>query len=150
MTKRMIVAALALAGIFVALYLLLYKLGAIGTLSCSIGSCETVNTSRWATFLGLPVAAWGLGFYLALFSVAVVSTTSRYADSPAMSGLLLGMTGLGVLFSAWLTYLELFVIHAICQWCVVSAIIVTICLIVSWLEFRETAAVEPLNSTIGE
>jgi hypothetical protein len=41
----MIVAMLSLAGIFVALYLLLYKLGLIGELSCSVGSCETVNTS---------------------------------------------------------------------------------------------------------
>ncbi|MEO5588074.1 MAG: vitamin K epoxide reductase family protein, partial [Gemmatimonadaceae bacterium] len=66
MSKRMIVAALALAGIFVATYLLLYKLGIIGELSCSVGSCETVNTSKWATFAGLPVAAWGVGWYLAM------------------------------------------------------------------------------------
>ncbi len=104
MTKRMIVAALSLAGIFVALYLLLYKLGRIGTLSCSIGSCETVNASRWATFLGLPVAAWGVAFYVVLFGVALASTTEKYEDSARMSGLLLGMTALGVLFSAWLTY----------------------------------------------
>ena len=58
----MIVAALALAGIFVALYLLLYKLGMIGALSCAVGSCEIVNSSKWATFLGLPVAGWGVGF----------------------------------------------------------------------------------------
>ena len=55
----MIVAALALAGIFISTYLTLYKLGMIGELTCSIGSCETVNTSRWSIFLGLPVAAWG-------------------------------------------------------------------------------------------
>jgi uncharacterized membrane protein len=139
MTKRMIVAALALAGIFVALYLLLYKLGAIGTLSCSVGSCETVNSSRWATFLGLPVAAWGLGFYVALFGVAMASTTERYRDSARMPGLLLGMTTLGVVFSAWLTYLELFVIRAICQWCVVSAIIVSICFLVALAEFRDVS-----------
>ncbi|HEY8164314.1 MAG TPA: vitamin K epoxide reductase family protein [Gemmatimonadaceae bacterium] len=150
MTKRMIVAALALAGIFVALYLLLYKLGAIGTLSCSVGSCETVNASRWATFLGLPVAAWGLGFYIALFSVAVVSTTARYADSPRMSGLLLAMTGIGILFSLWLTYLELFVIHAICQWCVVSAIIVSSCFLISLAEFRDSTRIESLNVETGE
>lgn len=57
----MAMAVLALAGIFVALYLLLYKLGMIGNLNCSVGSCETVNTSKWATFLGFPVAAWGSG-----------------------------------------------------------------------------------------
>jgi uncharacterized membrane protein len=122
----MIVATLALAGIFVSLYLLLYKLGIIGELSCSVGSCETVNTSKWATFLGMPVAAWGLAWYIAMFALAVVSTTERFADSAAVSLVLLGEATTGLLFSAYLTYLELFRIHAICQWCVISAIIVAI------------------------
>jgi len=122
----MIVATLALAGIFVSLYLLLYKLGIIGELSCSVGSCETVNSSKWATFLGMPVAAWGVAWYVAMFILAIVSTGERFADSSAVSAMLLGVATTGLLFSAYLTYLELFQIHAICQWCVVSAIIVTI------------------------
>ena len=126
MTKRMIVATLALAGIFVSLYLLLYKLGIIGELSCSVGSCETVNSSKWATFLGMPVAAWGVAWYVAMFILAIVSTGERFADSSAVSAMLLGVATTGLVFSAYLTYLELFQIHAICQWCVVSAIIVTI------------------------
>jgi uncharacterized membrane protein len=69
----MVVAALALAGIFIALYLLLYKLGMIGALTCSIGSCETVNTSKWAKFLGMPVAGWGVAYYVAVFVLAMVS-----------------------------------------------------------------------------
>src|ERR1700686_2511183 len=55
----MIVAALALAGIFISLYLTLYKLGIIGELSCTIGSCETVNSSKRARFLGVAGAPWG-------------------------------------------------------------------------------------------
>lgn len=133
----MIVATLALAGIFVATYLLLYKLGKIGNLSCSIGSCETVNTSKWATFLGAPVAAWGVAFYVFLFLFTVVSTTERYADSVSMGGALLAIAGSGLVFSAYLTYLELFVIHAICQWCVISAILVTIIFFVTLAEYRE-------------
>lgn len=135
MTKRMIVAALSLAGIFVALYLALYKLGAIGNLSCSIGSCETVNSSRWAEFVGLPVAVWGLGFYVATFTVAMVALRERFARSERISLALVLMTGLGTAFSAWLTYLELFVIDAICQWCVVSAIIVAALFAVSLADF---------------
>jgi uncharacterized membrane protein len=135
----MTVAMLALAGIFVALYLLLYKLGFIGHLTCSVGSCETVNTSRWATFLGIPVAGWGVAFYMGMFALAIVSTAERHADSVAMSQALVGMAATGVLFSTWLTYLELFRIHAICQWCVISAIIVTILFIVAVLDLRETA-----------
>jgi len=133
----MIVATLALAGIFVATYLLLYKLGKIGNLSCSIGSCETVNTSKWATFMGAPVAAWGVAFYVFLFVVAVASTMERYADSGSMAAGLLVIAGSGLVFSAYLTYLELFVIHAICQWCVISAILVTIIFFVCLAEYRE-------------
>ncbi|MFL5632694.1 MAG: vitamin K epoxide reductase family protein [Gemmatimonadaceae bacterium] len=137
MTKRMIVAALALAGIFISLYLTLYKLGVIGELSCSIGSCETVNTSKWSKLLGLPVAAWGLFFYLDVFAIAFVGTMPRFEDERLISMVLAIQAGIGVLFSAWLTYLELAVIHAICIWCVTSAVIVTVLFVVSMMDYRE-------------
>ena len=142
MTKRMIVAALALAGIFVALYLLLYKLGLIGALSCAVGSCETVNSSKWATFLGLPVAGWGVAFYVGLFVLAMVSTSEAYAGSRAIALVLPAVSGTGVLFSLWLTYLELFVINAVCQWCVVSAVIVSIIFVVCVVDYRERSLPE--------
>jgi uncharacterized membrane protein len=138
----MIVAALALAGIFISLYLTLYKLGIIGELSCSIGSCETVNTSKWSRFLGLPVAAWGLLFYLDVFAVSVLSTMPRFEDERAFSVVLVAESVVGVLFSAWLTYLELGVIHAICIWCVTSAVIVTLILVVSVADLREFSETE--------
>ncbi|MFN2636544.1 MAG: vitamin K epoxide reductase family protein [Gemmatimonadaceae bacterium] len=138
MTKRMIVAALALAGIFISLYLTLYKVGIIGELSCSIGSCETVNTSKWSTLLGLPVAAWGLFFYLDVFAIALLGTTQRLQDSPLISAILAGEAALGVVFSAWLTYLELAVIHAICIWCVTSAALVTLILFFSIADYRDS------------
>lgn len=134
----MIVAALALAGIFISLYLTLYKIGVIGELTCSIGSCETVNTSKWATFLGLPVAAWGLFFYIDVFAIALVGTTPRFVDEPVIAVVLAAEAAVGVLFSAWLTYLELGVIHAICIWCVTSAVIVTLILVTSALDLKES------------
>jgi uncharacterized membrane protein len=133
----MIVAALALAGIFISLYLTLYKLGVIGELTCSIGSCETVNTSKWSTFLHLPVAAWGLLFYAEVFVISLVGTMARFEDEPILSVLLVAEAAIGVLFSAWLTYLELAVIHAICIWCVTSAAIVLAILLVSIADLRE-------------
>jgi len=132
----MIVAALALAGIFISIYLTLYKLGVIGELSCAIGSCETVNTSRWSVFFGLPVAAWGLFFYLDVFVVAVLGTTPRFDNKPIISIVLVAEAAIGVLFSAWLTYLELAVIHAICIWCVTSAVIVLLIFVVSFADWR--------------
>ena len=63
---------LSLVGAFIALYLTLYKVGVVGNLTCTVGSCETVNTSRWATLLGFPIAAWGLATYILLLLLAVV------------------------------------------------------------------------------
>jgi uncharacterized membrane protein len=136
MTRRMLIAALAFAGVFLAIYLTMYKLGVIGELACSVGHCETVNLSRWSVFLGLPVAAWGVGFYVVVFTVALAGTTERLADAPWISTALLALSGWGVVFSAWLTYLELFVINAICVWCVVSAILVTVLFGLSLAEWR--------------
>jgi len=136
----MIVAALALAGVFVGLYLTLYKLGIIGELTCTIGSCETVNTSKWSTLAGIPVAAWGVLFYIDVFAIAMVGTSARLEENLAISIALVAQAAFGVFFSAWLTYLELFVIDAICIWCVGSALIVTAILIVSVLDLRERQA----------
>jgi uncharacterized membrane protein len=133
----MIVAALALAGIFISLYLTLYKIGIIGELSCSIGSCETVNLSKWSRFLGLPVAAWGLFFYIDVFAIALIGTFPRFEKEPLISLVLTAEAAVGVLFSAWLTYLELAVIHAICIWCVTSAVVVALIFLMSALELRE-------------
>jgi uncharacterized membrane protein len=146
-TKRMIVAALALAGIFISLYLTLFKLGVIGELTCSIGSCETVNTSKWSTFLHLPVAAWGLMFYAEVFVVALVGTMPRFENAPIVSVLLVADAAIGFLFSTWLTYLELAVIHAICIWCVTSAGIVVAILLVSIADLREVRASPQIDNT---
>jgi uncharacterized membrane protein len=138
----MLAALVALAGLFVALYLTLYKLGYIGTLVCKVGSCEAVQTSRWATLFGVPVAAWGVAYYLGILVVALAGLGARLADSRNLSRLLGAATGAGVLFSLWLTYLELFVIHAICMYCVISAVLVTVLFVISLLDLREVSALE--------
>ena len=141
--KRMAIAALALAGLFVALYLTLYKVGAFGELRCAVGSCETVNASRWATFLGLPVAAWGMGFYVVTLVVALVGTQPRFADDVNFSRALVFLATTGVAFSGWLTYLEAYVIHAYCMWCLISAAIVSVIFVASvsdWWDFRGARA----------
>jgi uncharacterized membrane protein len=132
----MTIAVLALVGILIALYLTLYKVGVVGSLSCSVGSCETVNTSKWAMFLGLPVAAWGLLAYLLIFALALAGTLEKYAASRAISWSIFGITAWSVAFSAWLTYVELFIIHAICIWCVTSAVILVAILGVSIVDVR--------------
>jgi len=137
--RRMVIALIALIGVFVSLYLTLYKLGHIGTLVCGTGSCELVQLSKWGTFLGLPVAAWGVGYYGAVFVLAMVSTQERFESSRRLTGALALVTGWGVVFTIWLTYLELFVIHAICRWCVGSAVMTVLLFGLAMAEWREGA-----------
>ena len=126
MKTRMGIALLSMGGVVLATYLSLYKLGVISELTCAVGSCETVQLSRWATFLGLPVAVWGIGAYLAVLGIALVGLQPAFVGSRVISWLLVGLNAWNVLFSGWLTYLELFVINAICMWCVVSAVLILI------------------------
>ena len=138
MNRRMLTTLVALVGFFVALYLALYKTGVIGTLACGTGGCDTVQTSRWADLLGLPVAVWGVAYYALVFVLAFAGVQERWAESRGLALALLLVTGWGVLFSAWLTYLELFVIHAICRWCVVSAVIALALFGLAWWDWRAT------------
>lgn len=123
--RRMAVAVLALVGVFVSLYLLLYKLGVYGALACTgDGACAVVQASVYADFLGIPVAGWGTGWYASVLAVALVGLTPRFAGS-AWTARLLGVLAVGgLLFTLYLTAVELFVLEAICQWCVGSAVLV--------------------------
>lgn len=136
MRRRQALALLAVVGILIALYLTLYKVGVIGMLSCSIGSCETVNTSRWSMLLGAPVATWGLAAYIALFALALAGSSAARERSVTIARLLVALAGWSALFSAWLTYLELFVIRAICIWCVTSALLWFVSFAISVADLR--------------
>jgi uncharacterized membrane protein len=116
------VSLLALVGLFVSVYLLLYHMGFYGVLACGAGSCETVQASKYAKFLGISVPAWGVAFYGAVFVLALMLQAGRAETS--LPGRLLALAALGGLcFSIYLTAIELFVLHAVCMWCVVSAIL---------------------------
>ena len=128
---RMAIAVLALIGLLVSTYLSMYKLGFLGVIQCTIGGCEKVQTSRFADFLGLPVSLWGVGAYITLLVLAMLGVQPRFQRERWVALALLGVSGVGVAFSGYLTYLEAFVIHAWCQWCVISAILVTLIFLLS-------------------
>ncbi len=143
----MVIAILSLCGIFVAAYLTLYKLGYIGTIACGTGGCETVQTSRWSIFLGQPVALWGVGFYVAMFATATAGSIGTLVESRAPSVAMVVMSGWGVLFSGWLTYLELGPINAICRYCVVSAVLVAVLFAISLADWRAMRK-DPFGPTV--
>ena len=136
MTHRMITAALALIGFFVALYLWLWKLGLMGPMVCSTGGCETVQLSEYAVFFGLPVAFQGTVGFASLFVVSLAGLQDAWYDKRGPTVILSVLSGIGVVFAGYLTYLEAAVIHAWCQWCIICAILVTTIFLVSLLNLR--------------
>jgi uncharacterized membrane protein len=111
--------ALAVLGLGIAAYLT-YVHYSGAQVACTAGqSCVKVQTSQWSELAGVPVALIGLVGYLSILA-------SLLAPDREESRLVtLGLTMIGFGFSAYLTYRELFSIHAICEWCVSSAVIMT-------------------------
>jgi uncharacterized membrane protein len=139
MIYRMTAALLSLAGLFVSAYLYLYKIGRIGTLACGSGGCETVQLSSWSRFGGLEVSLIGLLGYAGLLALSLAALQPGLADRRQPATVLASLAGLGVVFTGYLTYLELFVIHAICRWCVGSAAIILGIFIVALLDRQRLA-----------
>ena len=116
---RVVIAALAVAGLAVAGYLTYVHYADLEPFCAGGGGgCERVQNSSYAEFSGVPVALLGLiGYALILATLAVPGEPGRIGSA------LLALVGFG--FSAYLTWVELFEIDAICQWCVVSAVLMT-------------------------
>jgi uncharacterized membrane protein len=96
-----------------------------------------VQQSAWSRFAGLEVALIGLLGYAGLLAVSLAALQPNLAERRWPTTLLLVLAALGVGFTIYLTYLELFVIHAICRWCVGSAAIIISIFIVALLEHRQ-------------
>jgi uncharacterized membrane protein len=124
---RAIAGVLALAGIGVATYITVVEAGG-GAPQCLAGGhgCETVANSSYSHLAGVNVAVFGIVGYVLLVGAALAA-----GDVARIAGFGIALVGFG--FSAYLTYLELFVIDAICQWCVASAVLMTLLLAVNAL-----------------
>jgi uncharacterized membrane protein len=136
MMLRMSAALTALTGVFISAYLWLYKLGKIGTLTCGTGGCETVQLSPYSRFMGLEVAAIGAVGYTLLLVLSLASLNARPAVGARLITALVVLSGMALLFTLYLKYLELFVIHAICRWCVASAVLILVFFVLVVLERR--------------
>lgn len=127
----MAIVLVAVPGLFVSLYLLLYRLGFYGIVLCGAGGgCEVVQTSRYAEFLGVPVAGWGVLWYAAVVGVGIWALNAGRTADRRVAQSFLALAATGVAFTLYLTVLEAFVIGAWCRWCLVSAgLVLTISLL---------------------
>jgi uncharacterized membrane protein len=120
---------LSIVGLGVAIYLTYVHYSGTKPACTLGGSCLKVQTSQWSKLGGVPVALIGLIGYIAILA-------SQFAPDREETRLAtLGMTLIGTGFSGYLTYRELFSIHAICEWCASSAVIMTLLLIGSAIRY---------------
>lgn len=124
--NRMVVAVLSLIGIFVAFYLMAHSFGWTGPLLCGVGDCGTVQASPYAKWGPIPVSAVGVVGYALLLGAAIAGIQPGLRHSRLVSATLLGGGVFGFAASAWFTYVEAALIHAWCQWCVTSAVLMTV------------------------
>jgi uncharacterized membrane protein len=121
---RLAALVLALIGLGVASYLTYVHYEGIHPVCGLGGDCEKVQTSEWSKLAGIPVALLGLLAYATILVSLLVP-----GEQALIAGALTALVGFG--FSAYLTYRELFTIDAICQWCVASAIVMTLLAVVT-------------------
>jgi uncharacterized membrane protein len=130
---------LGVLGLAVSVYLAVIKL-ANATAACGgIGDCESVNNSSYAEIAGIPIAIFGAASYLVVLGLVWIGGLRPEVDEQARMAVF-GVSLAGTLYSAYLSYIEVFVLHAVCPYCVVSAVCMTGIFILSVLRLRALAA----------
>jgi len=118
------IGVVALVGLGIAAYLTYVHYAGLHPLCLASGGCEKVQSSHWSKLGGIPVATIGLVGYAAILALLFVPGEAGLAGCA-----LVALVGFG--FSVYLTWVELFRIHAICQWCVASAVLMTVLAVLS-------------------
>jgi uncharacterized membrane protein len=131
---RAAVALLAIVGAGIAGYLT-YAHVTNTPIACATGGCETVDRSRYSELGGIPVAAFGLAAYLALLGSATLRSARACAAGAAVA-----LAGLAV--AAYLLYVQLAVIDAVCQWCVTSDVVLLLLVPATMLRLRRADRAE--------
>lgn len=124
-TLRLLLLLLSAIGLLDASYLTYIKLAHQEAACSGIGDCATVNASVYSEVFGIPIALLGAGAYLVLLVLLLMETRSEGWAAASAYGVF-GITLTGVLYSAYLTYIEVAVLHAICPFCVLSAVVMVL------------------------
>jgi uncharacterized membrane protein len=121
---------LACLGVLDATYLLIYKLTNNPSLCLGSGGCHNVNFSPYSEIGGIPVSVFGMVAFIVIVVILLLEPRVKIVqDNGSLA--IFGISLAGVAFSAYLTWLEIYVIHAICPFCVASAIIISLIFILA-------------------
>jgi uncharacterized membrane protein len=123
---------LCLVGLFVAGYLAYVETAQVAAVCGPVGDCNTVQQSEYARLFGiLPIGVMGLAGYIMILIAWLGARFGRNGVEHLAALSLLGMGFAGTLFSVYLTFLEPFVIGATCAWCLTSAVVMTVLMLLS-------------------
>lgn len=131
-SMQVAIIVLAIFGLADSAYLLYEHLG--HEIICIGSGCSIVNQSVYSEVFGVPMSVMGLVGYLFILGAALAGLRLRGRAREWAKAAVYGFALIGLLYSAYLTYLELFVIRAICTWCVVSAVIVAAIFVLAVIE----------------
>ncbi len=127
------IALLSLVGLADSLYLTIEHVTGQSVRCTIVAGCSEVLSSSYATVAGLPLAAFGAAAYFTVFSLATLAIFGY-----GIAGKLLApLTGLMVLVSLWLIYLQAFVIRAFCQFCLLSAAITIVMFVIALVAWKK-------------
>lgn len=129
-----ILLAIAFLGLLLSGYLFMTYVSPVPLVCGPDGGCHAVRESAYAAFFGIPTPAYGVAFYFALGILATLWDRTRQGY---VFWVLVGITSTGFAVSVFLSYLEAFVIQAWCRWCIVSALLATLALLVVWLHPKQ-------------
>jgi uncharacterized membrane protein len=123
---------LCLVGLVVAGYLAYVETAQVAAVCGPVGDCNTVQQSEYALLFGiLPIGVIGLAGYILILVAWLGARFGRNGVEHLAALSILGMTFAGTLFSVYLTFLEPFVIGATCAWCLTSAVLITVLMLLS-------------------
>ena len=132
--------ALALLGLAVSIYMTIFKLTNNDKMCIGNGGCSKVNSSIYAEVYGIPVAVFGVGGYAVIAALLFIENRNQFLKQNGTMAVF-GLALFGFLFTLYLIYVELALIHALCPFCVTSQITMTILFILSIIRLAR----QPIN-----
>src|SRR6266545_8358254 len=148
MDKRLqqFIVGLAIVGLLVSIYMTIYKVTNNDAMCIGSGGCSIVNSSQYSEVFGIPVALIGVGGYVAILALLFLERRPGFFQENGTM-ILFGVSLVGFLFTLYLIFVEIKLIHALCPFCLTSQAVMTIIFILSVTRLiRQPQFQEDLNA----
>lgn len=143
---RQWIIGLAIVGLLVSIYMTVYKITNNEAMCIGNGGCSVVNASRYSEVSGIPVALIGVGGYAAILVLLFLERRPGFFQENGTM-ILFGISLVGFLFTLYLIFVEIRLIHALCPFCLTSQTVMTIIFILSVIRLiRQPQFQEDLNA----